>query len=209
MHLFLVRWPGMDRVYHLHPDQTATGFFATYLPSIPSGTYRIYGDIVHDSGFAETAVGEAMLPEVEDQPVSGDDAAGPSLPADGFDMVWLRDKAKPIAATQLNLFSFEIVGPDGKPVDDLEPYMGMGGHAEFIKTDGSVFAHVHPTGSVSMASVGVASPAAMMAMHETKPGPVVSFPYGVPTPGAYRIFVQMKRAGKVETGTFQFTTVLK
>jgi hypothetical protein len=214
MHLFLVRWPGMDHVYHLHPDQTATGFFATYLPSMPSGTYRIYGDIVHDSGFAETAVGEAMLPEVQGRQVSGDDAAGPSLPADGFDMIWLRDKTKPgnpeqISATQLNLFSFEITGPGGKPVDDLEPYMGMGGHAEFIKTDGSVFAHVHPSGSVSMASVAVASPAAMMAMHETKPGPVVSFPYGVPTPGTYRIFVQMKRAGKVETGTFQFTTVLK
>jgi hypothetical protein len=44
----------------------------------------------------------------------------------------------------------------------------------------------------------------MVAMHETKPGPVVSFPYGVPTPGRYRVFVQMKRAGKVETGSFEF-----
>lgn len=209
MHLFLVRWPDMDHVYHLHPDQTATRFFATSLPSLPGGTYRIYGDIVHDSGFAETAVGDAMLPEVQGTAVSGDDAAGPSLPGAGYDMIWVRDKTKPIAATQLNLFSFEIVGPDGKPVDDLEPYMGMGGHAEFIKTDGSVFAHVHPTGSVPMASVAVASPEAMMAMHETKPGPVVSFPYGVPTPGTYRIFVQMKRAGKVETGTFEFTTASK
>ena len=209
MHLFLVRWPGMDRVYHLHPDQTATGFFGTPLPSLAGGTYRIYGDIVHDSGFAETAIGEAALPDVQGTLLSGDDAAGPSLPAGGYDMVWLRDKTKPIAATQLNLFSFEIVGPAGKPVDDLEPYMEMGGHAEFIKTDGSVFAHMHPTGSVPMASVAVASPAAMMAMHEAKPGPVVSFPYGVPTPGTYRIFVQMKRAGKVETGTFQFTTASK
>jgi hypothetical protein len=205
MHLFLVRWPDMDRVYHLHPDQAATGFFETPLPSLPAGTYRIYGDIVHQSGFAETAVGEAKLPDVQGQPVSGDDAAGPDSP----NMIWVRDKTKPIAATQLNLFSFEIMGPDGKPVDDLEPYMGMGGHAEFIKTDGSVFAHVHPTGSVPMASVAVASPAAMMAMHETKPGPIVSFPYGVPTPGTYRIFVQMKRAGKVETGAFEFTTAAK
>ncbi len=113
--------------------------------------------------------------------VAGDDADGPSLPAGGYSMVWLRDQSKPIVARQINLFSFEIVGPDGKAVNDLEPYMGMGGHAEFIKEDGSVFAHVHPTGSVPMASVNVASPAAMMAMHETKPGPVVSFPYGIPT----------------------------
>ncbi len=206
MHLFLVRWPAMDRVYHLHPDQTAPGFFATSLPSAPGGVYRIYGDIVHESGFAETAVGEVRLPDVHGQPLSGDDAAGPSLPSGEYNMIWIHDKTKPILATQLNLFSFEIVGPDGKPVDDLEPYMGMGGHAEFIKDDGTVFAHVHPTGSVPMASVAVASPAAMMAMHETKPGPIVSFPYGVPTPGTYRIFVQMKRAGKVETGGFQFTT---
>jgi hypothetical protein len=207
MHLFLVRWPEMDRVFHLHPEQTATGYFETAAPAIPRGTYRIYGDIVHDSGLAETAVGEVSLPDVIGKPVSGDDADGPSLPAGGYSMVWLRDQSKPIVARQINLFSFEIAGPDGKAVNDLEPYMGMGGHAEFIKEDGSVFAHVHPTGSVPMAAVNVASPAAMMAMHDTKPGPVVSFPYGIPTPGKYRVFVQMKRAGRVETGMFEIVVI--
>jgi hypothetical protein len=202
IHLFLVRWPAMDRIVHLHPEQTATGFFETRLPSLPAGTYRIYGDIVHESGFAETAVGEITLPNVEGKPVSGDDAEGPTIFESGYKMVWMRDLSKPTMAKQVALFSFAIAGPDGKPVNDLEPYMGMGGHAEFIKEDGSVFAHVHPTGSVPMASVAVASPAAMIAMHETNVGPVVSFPYGVPTPGRYKIFVQLKRAGQVVTGAF-------
>jgi hypothetical protein len=205
MHLFLVRWPAMDRIAHLHPEQTATGFFETRLPSLPSGTYRVYGDIVHESGFAETAVGEVTLPDVEGKPASGDDAEGPTVFDSGYRMVWVHDESKPVTAKQVELFSFEITGPDGKPVNDLEPYMGMGGHAEFIKEDGSVFAHVHPTGSVPMASVAVASPAAMIAMHETSVGPVVSFPYGVPTPGRYKIFVQLKRAGKVVTGAFDIT----
>jgi hypothetical protein len=202
MHLFLVRWPAMDRIAHLHPEQTATGFFETRLPSLPSGTYRIYGDIVHESGFAETAVGEITLPNVEGKPVSGDDAEGPTMFESGYKMVWMHDLSKPTKATQVALFSFAIAGPDGKPVNDLEPYMGMGGHAEFIKEDGSVFAHVHPTGSVPMASVAVASAAVMIAMHETSVGPTVSFPYGVPAPGRYKIFVQLKRAGKVVTGAF-------
>jgi hypothetical protein len=213
MHLFLLRWPDMDRIYHLHPTEAATGYFEIELPSLPKGDYRVYGDIVHESGFAETAVGEVALPDVTGKPFSGDDAGGVTAPAntdsfpleDGYRMIWAHDKTKPISAKDLNLYAFSIAGPDGKTVADLEPYMGMGGHAEFVKQDGSVFAHIHPSGSVSMASVAVASPSEMMAMHQSDIGSSVSFPYGLPTPGKYRIFVQLKRAGKVETGAFDLT----
>jgi hypothetical protein len=212
MHLFLVRWPAMDRVFHLHPDETAPGYFAMLLPSLSAGHYRLFGDIVHETGLAETATGEMDLPEIADgKPLAADDAGGemPGISkngdsfelADGYRMVWLRQPG-PVVAKRAYSFAFEIVGPDGQPMNDLEPYMGMGGHAEVLKTDGSVFAHIHPTGTVSMGSMAIASPSAMLAMHESNPGPVVSFPYGMPSPGNYRIFVQMKRNGHVETGSF-------
>jgi len=93
--------------------------------------------------------------------------------------------------------------------------MGMAGHAEFVRFDLSVFAHLHPAGSVSMAALELAqaglpnaapsAPDTMMSMPMPPSGPLppeVRFPYGFPEPGDYRIFVQIKRAGRVETGVF-------
>ena len=36
-------------------------------------------------------------------------------------------------------------------------------------------------------------------------GSEISFPYGFPKPGVYRVFVQIKRSGKIETGIFDAT----
>ena len=208
MHLFLIRWPDMGEVFHVHPEQAATGYFTTSAPPLKAGTYRIFADIVHDSGLAETATGTATLPNTAGVPLSGDDAGGSMTTdgrlADGYRMVWNNERDLKITPNQVNIYSFSILDPAGKPVADLEPYMGMGGHAEFVKEDGTVFAHVHPSGSISMASMAVASADAMRAMHQSAIGSEVSFPYGVPSPGNYRLFIQMKRAGKVETGAFRF-----
>ena len=94
--------------------------------------------------------------------------------------------------------------------------MGMQGHAAFVRTDLSVFAHIHPAGSASMAALelanGVASGKEGLIEQPTMPAgmpmpvaslePQVSFPYGFPKAGEYRIFVQIKRSGQVETGVF-------
>jgi hypothetical protein len=99
----------------------------------------------------------------------------------------------------------------------LEPYMGMAGHAEVVAADTTVFAHIHPSGSVPMPALALAQGGAQpamdampgMAMQDmtmsdmTKPlPPAVAFPYGFPRPGDYRVFVQVKRAGHVLTGAF-------
>jgi hypothetical protein len=87
--------------------------------------------------------------------------------------------------------------------------MGMVGHAAFVKDDGTVFAHIHPNGTVSMAALmraqGKADPMVGMNMGSVIPN-VVAFPYGLPSAGKYRIFVQMKRGGTVETGVFDIAS---
>jgi hypothetical protein len=214
MHLFLVRMPDMKSFWHLHPEQTGAGQFADKLPALPAGHYQIYADIVHQTGFPETQVGVIVVPGESraGEALSGDDAGAADLAATdnvapltgGYHMVWERDK-QPVAAGRAVWFRFRVEGPDGKPAT-LENYMGMAGHAAFISDDGKIFAHVHPAGSVSMAAVDLAGNQAqsqdMPGMGSAPMNGEVSFPYGFPQPGDYHIFVQVKRAGHVETGAF-------
>ena len=101
------------------------------------------------------------------------------------------------------MLTFKVEDAAGQPVRDLELYMGMPGHAIVMRRDLQVFAHVHPSGSAPMAAMNIAMPqAASHASHEMAPPSTVTFPYGFPQPGRYRIFVQVKRSGRVVTEAF-------
>jgi hypothetical protein len=235
MHLFLIRTPQMDRFYHLHPAPDKGGVFLEDLPPVAAGHYQVFADIVRISGFPDTLSAQIDIPETAGKRLAGDDSTASAAPIsseakdpqaslmsslpDGTRMIWERAPG-PLPANQLLWFKFRLEDANGKPVANLEPYMGMAGHAEFVRSDLSVFAHVHPDGSVPMAAVELAD--ATLAKNSALPassnptttemnmpgmamgpiGPEVSFPYGFPKPGLYRIFVQVKYNGRVETGVF-------
>jgi hypothetical protein len=235
MHLYAIREPQMDAVYHLHPDLAGTGDFRLNLPNMPPGEYRLYGDVVHANGFPETLVTTIDVPAgLPGRPLAADDAVGAPAPLDhgllgaryrlpdGYTMVW--DKPATLSASTAYAFHFALLDPEGRPASHMRPYLGMAGHAAFLKTDGTVFAHVHPEGSAAMAALMLANNGgATMATPGSNPltgdmggamagmampadadlgSNAVEFPYGFPTPGRYRIFVQMKHDSIVETGTF-------
>jgi hypothetical protein len=249
MHAFLLRIPEMDRFYHLHPEQQSDGSFTLKLPALDAGRYKIFADIVRGSGFPETLVSEIESPDLKGGPLSGDDSGVSAASfssssqsinvaqlSDGSRMVWEPEGA--LKAGQVAWLRFRVEDAVQHPVHDLEPYMGMAGHAEFVRSDLSVFAHIHPAGSVPMASLMIVQKDfrsaadrtstaknstdqnSMAGMSMTSMGPAsmnqsspsdglkqslpaeVSFPYGFPQPGVYRLFVQVKRRGRVETGVF-------
>jgi len=203
MHLYVIHWPEMDRVWHLHPEMEGTRRFSQQLPDLARGHYKLYADVVHADGFPETLAADFQVnADVHGRPLSGDDAAGtagPTLP-DGFRMVWDRDP-RPLEPKKLQLFRFHLEDQQGRVAHDLELYMGMAGHAAFVRSDGAVFAHIHPSGTVAMAALALADPSRGMNMQA--PPAEVTFPYGFPESGRYRIIVQLKRAGTVETGLFE------
>ena len=56
--------------------------------------------------------------------------------------------------------------------------------------------------AAASAQVPMSMPMSMPMLDSGPLPPEVRFPYGFPGPGDYRIFVQIKRAGRVETGVF-------
>jgi hypothetical protein len=255
MHLFLVRESSLDSFAHLHPVRLDADTFEVALPPVPEGRYKIYADVVHENGLTETLTASADLPpdsgirqttasaggaDPDDSwLVSGDASRSEQTLADGSTMTWERDANAPLVAERLESLRFFVKSPDGEP-SALEPYMGMLGHAVVMRDDGSVFVHVHPVGTVSMASQqafadrvsatatgkgesgdsgqasGTNHSSHMNASDHSAPAGahgsskratsdeqgIVSFPYSFPKPGNYRIWVQVKRGGRVLTGVY-------
>ena len=244
MHLFLISTDGMREIWHLHPDQIAGGAFEVRVRALRLSHFKLFADVVDRRGFPWTLVGDLNLnfddctevcttlrPDDSDwygPPLTSASAATNSTIAQtSYDtkIVWQHPPG-PLKSGIATQFKFVVEDQNGNPVNDLNPYMGMAGHAEFVRSDMSVFAHVHPAGSVSMAALDLAQqglPGASPSMEmqgmstqgTTMPGmsadtpvksdqlpPEVSFPYGFPKPGDYRIFVQIKRTGRVQTAAF-------
>jgi hypothetical protein len=137
---------------------------------------------------------------------------------DGSIMEWLADSVKLRASGDATLH-FRVHDASGSPAL-LEPYLGMSAHAVIARGDGSVFVHLHPAGTFSFAAQEVFAlrdrgdttaggrlrlqPGQSMQMPPTAAGEI-TFPYAFPRAGTYRIWVQVKRKGRVLTGVFDVT----
>ncbi|MEQ2009960.1 MAG: hypothetical protein ABMA26_24505 [Limisphaerales bacterium] len=142
-------------------------------------------------------------------PASGPDSC--RLPG-GYVMQWERSSA--LQTKREATLHFKVLKPDGTAAQ-LEPYIGMNGHAAVRRADGGVFAHLHPVGTISMAAQETfLRREANKAKQDEKPLPVaptphtagltdsLSFPYEFPSAGRYRLWVQVKSEGRVLTGVF-------
>jgi hypothetical protein len=228
MHLFAVR-DDLSAIAHLHPATTDTVTFMSLFPPLPAGNYRIFADITHESGYAQTlpaAVGLTTEGLQFGIGSDGDDSWLVAVPSRenrivldstrGITMTWEREGE--IEAGRPANLSFQVSGDDLQ----LEPYMGMDAHAIIVRDDGGVFIHLHPMGTISAASqlavtmrqasdtiVGMLGQrltqmGSLMASHAGHGSArnVLSFPYAFPAAGNYAIWVQVKESGRVLTGAF-------
>lgn len=249
MHLFLIKEPGLETFAHLHPVKRAEQTLEARLPALPAGTYRAYADITLESGYTQTLVtrldlsesgttgrdeasrlpgqiGEGLAFDPDDSWLLSTESSADASPGTlgtvralpgGFTIARL-DSEPPKVGTDVTL-RFGVKDAQGRPAA-LRPFLGMFSHAVILKRDGSVFTHVHPLGTISMAAQqvmqlraqgkgsGLVTAAALEAICKDPPPErgrmPLEFPYWFPQPGAYRVWVQIKPEGAdgILTGVF-------
>ncbi len=118
---------------------------------------------------------------------------------DGSRMVF--ENAGRLMENQETALRFAVYDAEGRRAA-LQPYIGMLGHAVVRRSDGTVFTHLHPAGTISMAAQEIFAGASAQPMQPPEASHAVTFPYAFPRAGEYRIWVQARVRGKIVTGRF-------
>ncbi|MBE1593870.1 hypothetical protein ACFPOI_24655 [Nonomuraea angiospora] len=173
---FIVVSRDLGSFQHVHPDLGADGVWSVKLTLEDPGAYRAFADFAPTGGSGLT-LGADLL-------VAGDYAPQPlpqvtrTATVDGY-TVSLAGDLVPGQASKLTL----SVSKDGRPVTDLQRYLGAYGHLVALRAGDLAYLHVHPEESV-------------------KAGPEITFYAEVPSGGDYRLFLDFQHDGKVRTADF-------
>ncbi|MFF4805300.1 hypothetical protein ACFY1U_44125 [Streptomyces sp. NPDC001351] len=128
----------LTRYRHLHPTRAADGTWSTPVKLPAAGTYRVFADFTPRGGEgltlgADLTASGAYKPEPLPAP-------GTTAVTDGYE-VSLRGRPAPGRSSELTL----TVSRNGKPVRDLQPYLGAYGHLVALRSGDLAFTTTVPS----------------------------------------------------------------
>jgi hypothetical protein len=173
LHLVAIRRDGAD-YHHLHPTLREDGTWTAPL-RLSSGTTRLFADFTPTDGPA--------LVLGTDVHVDGD--YEPMAPPEVTRTVTVDDYQVRLAGTLAGGSSSKltaVITRNGKPVTDLQPYLGAYGHLVALREGDLAYLHVHP--------------------EEAGAGPRIPFVAEIPSNGRYRLFLEFRHDGAVHTAGF-------
>ncbi|WP_431922371.1 hypothetical protein [Nonomuraea jabiensis] len=182
---FIVVSRDLRSFQHVHPDMTPDGTWSVKLTLPKAGSYRAFADFAPTGGEALTLGADlSVAGDYEPEALPQDSR---TATVDGY-TVTLDGELTPGQASKLTL----KVSKDGKPVTDLQPYLGAYGHLVALRARDLAYLHVHPDGEPGDG--------------KTKAGPEIVFYAEVPSTGDYRLFLDFQHEGEVRTADFTLGT---
>ncbi|MBL1079534.1 hypothetical protein JK358_34530 [Nocardia sp. 2] len=177
LHLIVARTDA-SQFRHVHPELAADGTWSIDWTWAEPGTYRVFADFAAADG-PELTLSRTVKVEgaVQDRPLP---PVSKTAEVDGYRVTLTGDLAT--AGSELKF----TITRDGKPVTDLQPYLGAYAHLVALRASDLAYLHVHPQGEVG----------------KTPPGPEVGFHAEAPSDGKYRLYLDFSHNGKVHTAEF-------
>lgn len=186
LHLIVVRTDGAE-FRHVHPTMDADGTWSLPWQWSEAGTYRIYADFVPDTDETPETITLTRTVEVAGQFTPATLKATNTATVDGYTV----DLTGQVTAGSSSQLTF-TVSKDGKPVTNLEPYLGAFGHLVALRDGDLAFLHVHPEGDEPTQG--------------DTAGPDVGFVAELPTPGRYLLYLDFQVEAKVHSAPFVVDT---
>ncbi|MEV6076525.1 hypothetical protein AB0L80_15660 [Streptomyces sp. NPDC052069] len=168
---------------HLHPTRASDGTWSAPVTLPAAGSYRVFADFTPATGKAANLTLGADLAASGPYEAAVLPAPAAGSTVDGY-TVTLNGDLTPGKTSGVTLG----VSRNGRPVTDLQPYLGAYGHLVALRSGDLAYLHVHPNGEPGDGT--------------TKPGPGISFSTAVPSSGSYRLFLDFKHNGTVRTAAF-------
>ena len=172
LHLVVVRRD--TAIYeHVHPRKDEDGTWSVDLSLREPGVYRAFADFQIDGRKRALATDLFVPGDFQPNPLPSPEPVGE---VDGYSAELVA--SRPLQAGQARTLTFSI-SQAGRPVGDLERYLGARGHLVALRAGDLGYLHVHPDEGVG--------------------GNAVPFAATFPTAGRYRLFLQFKSGGVVRT----------
>jgi len=179
LHLIVVR-RDLTGYQHVHPVLDKDGTWGVPV-DLSAGDYRMFADFIPAGGEPLTLGADLHVAGRYD-PQSLPPAATTAT-VDGYTVTLT---GEPTSNSQSTLtFS---VAHNGKPVTDLQPYLGAYGHLVALRASDLAYLHVHPMGEADDGT--------------TPAGPEIAFGATIPSAGDYRLFLDFKHNNVVRTAEF-------
>jgi hypothetical protein len=194
-HLFVVS-RDFAHFAHIHPMPADDGTLSVETVFPRPGRYTLFSDFFPVGGTPQVLERDLTTSDFPKREVSAPKPAelvegGRLVQSSSGVRVEVNIEPREPVAGRTAVVSFRLFdAADGRPLTDLQPYLGAWGHAVALREDGTDFVHTHASAPASRSRAGAAVA-----------GPI-SFPAYFRSPGRHRFWSEFRRGNDVFTVSF-------
>src|SRR5215510_11516220 len=213
-HLFVIS-QDMEYFQHIHPRELPDGTWTIDLTLPKAGYYKVLSDFLPSGGASQfiarplvtagwdgdlVADSAHLVPDTATTKIDGDITASVTY-----------DPAHFVVGLYGHMTYHLTDTATGKPITDLQTYLGAFGHTLIMSEDMAEYVHSHPLDILAKPDDDGGPPTFVIApgadLETLRGGPDVTFEGLMPKPGRYRAWTQFRRHDKLHTFAFTFNVV--